>query len=250
MSEITINNSQNVNIVFNSSSIGERMLAFLLDMLIKVAYLFVMRFILFEIFDTSAFWSNLDTWSERAIIGLIALPILIYSLVLESLMEGQTIGKRIMKIKVIKIDGYQASFGDYLIRWVFRIVDLLSLSGLVGVLSIIISKKDQRLGGIASGTTVISLKNKINISHTILEHITDDYQPSFPQVIALSDNDIRIIKENFQKAVALNDKKIIQQLCFKISEVTKIDLDAVKMDSHRAFIKTILKDYNYYTGKD
>jgi uncharacterized RDD family membrane protein YckC len=39
----------------------------------------------------------------------------------ESLMEGQTIGKKLLGIKVVKIDGYQASFFDYLIRWVIEI---------------------------------------------------------------------------------------------------------------------------------
>src|SRR5690606_34099611 len=107
-----------------------------------------------------------------------------------SLMEGQTPGKKLMKIKVVKIDGYQASFADYMIRWVFRIVDV-SFAGVVGLISMIVSKNNQRLGDIASGTAVISLKNNINISHTILENIHENYVPSFPQVIALSDNDMR-----------------------------------------------------------
>jgi uncharacterized RDD family membrane protein YckC len=57
----------------------------------------------------------------------------------------------------VKIDGYQASFGDYMIRWVFRIIDV-SFAGVVGLISMIVSKNNQRLGDIASGTAVISLK--------------------------------------------------------------------------------------------
>lgn len=250
MSEIAINNSQNVNIIFNSASIGERMLAFLLDSGVKMAYFFIIYIIFILIFDINYLFNHLDNWSVMAIVGLISLPTVLYTLVSESLMEGQTIGKRAMNIKVIKIDGYQASFGDYLIRWVFRIIDVLLMSGVIAILSIIISKKDQRLGGIASGTTVVSLKNKVNISHTILENIQENYQPTFPQVIALSDNDVRIIKENFHKAYALNDKKMIQKLCFKISEVTKIDLESASTETHTEFIKTVLKDYNFYTGKE
>ena len=53
-----------------------------------------------------------------AILILILLPVIIYTLIQESLWEGQTIGKKLMKMKVIKIDGYQASFGDYLIQMV------------------------------------------------------------------------------------------------------------------------------------
>jgi uncharacterized RDD family membrane protein YckC len=41
-------------------------------------------------------------------------------------------GKKTLKIRVVKIDGYQASFGDYMIRWVFRIIDTLFV-GVVGI---------------------------------------------------------------------------------------------------------------------
>ncbi len=64
-------------------------------------------------------------------------------------MEGQTPGKKLMKIRVVKIDGYQAGFGDYMIRWVFRLIDV-SFAGVVGLISMIVSKNNQRLGDIAS----------------------------------------------------------------------------------------------------
>jgi uncharacterized RDD family membrane protein YckC len=51
-----------------------------------------------------------------------------------------------MKIRVVKIDGYQAGFGDYMIRWVFRIIDI----SIIGLISAIVSKNNQRLGDIAS----------------------------------------------------------------------------------------------------
>jgi len=162
-------------------------------------------------------------------------------------MEGQTFGKRLMKIKVVKIDGYQASFGDYLIRWIFRLVDILSNSGIVGLISIVVSKNNQRLGGMASGTAVISIKSKVNISHTILEEIKEDYLPSFPQVIGLTDNDVRIIKENFQKALHTNDKVILSKLSDKVKETLQLET-AGSQFTEKQFIQVILRDYNYYTG--
>lgn len=164
-------------------------------------------------------------------------------------MEGQTVGKKLMKIKVVKIDGYQAGFGDYLMRWIFRLVDIYTNSGIVAILSMIISKNHQRLGDIATGTAVISLKNNVNISHTILEQLKEDYVPTFPQVILLSDNDVRIIKENFQKAVRADDRQIINRLTLKIVEILKLDPDSIKL-TQRQFISIVIKDYNFYTGKD
>ena len=164
-------------------------------------------------------------------------------------MEGQTFGKKLMKIKVVKIDGFQASFGDYLMRWFFRLIDVFSNSGIIALVSMIVSKNNQRLGDIASGTAVISLKSQVNISHTILENLKEDYKPVFPQVIALSDNDIRIIKENYQKALKIDDRQVISKLSNKIKEILKLEPDSVKF-TERQFINVIIKDYNFYTGKD
>ncbi|WP_426477001.1 RDD family protein [Chryseobacterium sp. CBSDS_008] len=248
MSQIAINTSQNVNINFNIAGVGERMLAFIIDLLIRIAYVVIILYLFFSIFDLGYLLDGLDGWSIRAVYLVLTFPIYIYPLVLESLMEGQTPGKKLMKIKVVKIDGYQASFADYMIRWVFRIVDV-SFAGVVGLISMIVSKNNQRLGDIASGTAVISLKNNINISHTILENIHENYVPSFPQVIALSDNDMRIIKDNYTKALKADDRQIINKLSDKIKSILKLEIDPTKM-TERQFINVVIKDYNYYTGKD
>lgn len=160
MSQIAINTSQNVNISFNTASIGERMLAFIIDLLIRVAYIVITLYLFFNIFDLGYILNGLDDWSIRAVYIILTFPVYIYPVVLESLMEGQTPGKKLMKIKVVKIDGYQASFGDYMIRWVFRIIDV-SFAGVIGLISMIVSKNNQRLGDIASGTAVISLKSSL-----------------------------------------------------------------------------------------
>ena len=245
MSQIAINSSQNVKINFNIAGIGERFAAWMIDNGIKAAYAFVVFFFAFQFFNLEAYLKTLDDWSVMAIIAIISFPIHIYTLVCESLMEGQTIGKKALKIKVVKIDGFQAGFGDYLIRWFFRLIDV----GIVGFITMIVSKNNQRFGDMASGTSVIALKNRINISHTILENLQEDYVPTFPQVIALTDNDVRIIKENYQKALQSNDQGIIRKLSDKIKEILKLEIDSRKL-TEKQLIITVIKDYNFYTGKD
>lgn len=241
MNQIAINTTQNVKINFNLASIGERMLGAAIDEVIKIAYLIFMIFIFTEVISLDTMFS--DNWSKMGFFSFIMLPFMLYSLVLESVFDGQTIGKRVMKTKVVKIDGYQASFGDYLIRWIMRLVEFYAAL-LIGILALILNKNTQRIGDMAAGTAVINLQNKFTIKSTILENINEEYQPIYPLVIKLSDNDARIIKSTFISAKEKRDYATLIKLRTKIEEVTGIkNVSGNDMD----FINTILKDYNFYT---
>ncbi|WP_337964715.1 RDD family protein [uncultured Flavobacterium sp.] len=244
MSELSINTTQNVKINFIAASVGERLGSYFIDLLIKISYGIVVFLVFFYGLHFDKMFDKLDSWSVMSILLFFYLPIMLYSIIQESVFEGQTIGKKLVKIKVVKIDGYQAGFGDYLIRWFFRLIDFTLLYGLVGLIAVVTSKKAQRLGDMAAGTAVITLKNKIDISHTILEEIGNAYVPTYPLVIKLSDNDMRIIKETFQKADAKNDHEMLYKLVAKIESVTGIKNQS---GNNSDFLRVILKDYNFYT---
>lgn len=243
MNQLSITTTQNVNINFTAASVGARILGQLLDALVLVAYMIMMYYII-DLSGLGDNFSSMDKWSVMAIMILLFSPVIFYTLLFESLWEGQTIGKKIMKMKVIKIDGYQAGFGDYLIRWLFRLIEVLIGNGVIGLLAIVFNQKNQRMGDMAAGTAVISLKNNININHTILQDINQDYIPTYPLVIKLSDNDVRIIKETFEVAVKNRDYKTLINLREKIISVTGIkNISGNDQD----FIRTLMKDYNFYT---
>jgi uncharacterized RDD family membrane protein YckC len=240
MSNLHINTTQNINLFFTTATIGERMLAYLVDLVIQIAYFIIVAFILLN-----NIFNNPDYSTSIALL-LIALPIMFYSLVCESTMEGQTFGKKLLKIKVVKIDGYQAGFFDYFVRWIFAIVDI-QMGFIPGVIAMVSTKHTQRLGDLAAGTAVISEKSKYNISHTILMEITEDYKPYFSrnQMILFSDNDIRIIKENFELTNKSKNAVLLKKIAEKIYDVTKL---TDKFESDKKLIETFLKDYNYYTA--
>jgi uncharacterized RDD family membrane protein YckC len=244
MTQLSINTTQNVQINFTAATVGDRILAYLLDLLIKVAYAIVIYGIFFYALGINERFDSMDQWSVIATIAVFALPLIGYSLVTESMLEGQTFGKKLMRIKVVKIDGYQASFAEYLMRWFFRIIDISLFSGVVALITIITSKKSQRLGDMVAGTSVITLKNNISISSTILEEIGTEYVPTYPLVIKLSDNDMRIIKETFLKSKAKNDYVTMSKLRDKIEKVTGIKNQS---GNDSDFVNTVLKDYNFYT---
>lgn len=249
MAEIQITTTQNVTINFKAAEVGERILAYIIDLVIKLAYIFFISFVFglaakpLDILIEDDFAD--DPWSVMAIFIVIGSPVIFYTIVSETLLMGQTLGKKVAQIRVVKIDGYRASFLDYFIRWVMRLVEISLFWGIPALVAMGTSKKHQRLGGMASGTAVISLKNKIGINHTILQEIKEGYVPTYFSVIKLSDNDVRIIKENFQRAIKNNDHKTLRVLRDKIINVIdEKPHDDVKTES---FIRCILKDYNHFT---
>ncbi len=246
MSNLYIKTTQNVKLFFTPASIGERMLAYGVDLLIKTAYVIIIYMLVFMMYDMKSILSDHEGLLV-ALFTLISLPLIFYTLVSETFMEGQTFGKKLLKIKVVKIDGYQAGFFDFLIRWIFSVIDIM-IGYIPGLISMISTKHTQRLGDLAAGTAVITEKSKFNISHTILMNVDDDYQPYFTQnqVLLFSDNDMRIIKENAETAFRQGNLLLMNKLIQKVELVMNI---RNPFKSERELIGTLLKDYNYFTGK-
>jgi uncharacterized RDD family membrane protein YckC len=238
MSNLAINTAQNVNLDYKLIGVGERFVAFLVDGLILLTYMMIMENLveLSTIFDT-------DSWTKRGFLGLFMLPAFFYSVLCHIMFSGQTVGKMIMKIKVVRVDGAPTQWYNLLVRWMLRIVDIWLFFASIGVLSILLSDKKQRIGDAAAGTVVISVKQKHKITSTILEDIDIDYEPVFINVTQLSDKDVRIIKETFKISQKNRDYKTLKLLRNKVSEVLKVDSTLYDIE----FLKTILKDYNYYT---
>ena len=214
MNQINITTSQNVNINFNLAGVGERLVAQIIDMATRLAYVWLVIYT--NYFGFGSFFQFSDDWSDRAIGIIIFFPVFICGLTQEFFFEGQTVGKMAMKIRVIKIDGYQASFAEYFIRWVFKLVEIMPCFGIIGLIAIAVSKKVQSIGDIAAGTALISLKNNVNINQTILQELSNDYVPTYPAVIKLSDNDVRIIKETYEVCAKTRDYTTITKLKNKL----------------------------------
>ena len=233
-------------LAFEPASIGERMGAFAIDFVLIMGYGYLASVII----DLSGYSLSTNPWEFSAISSVLMLPAAFYSLVAESLMQGQTVGKRILKIRVLKIDGYQASFADFFIRWLFALVEVALFLGSAALISIISSKYSQRLGDFAAGTAVITERNKMNISHTILEELSYTYQPLFSQaeVLLFSDQDAQTIKNYLAQALkSKNGQLTIARLADKITEISKREHSSYTQKAE--FIQQFLKDYSFYTSR-
>lgn len=241
MPNVKIETPQNVPIEFPPAGLGLRLVAALIDGIVIVAY----YFIIMELFGNYLI-NHLNGMELGALISLLFLPAITYSLWAEYFLHGRTLGKWIMKIKVIKIDGFTPGFLDYFIRWAFKLIDLWLITPLPGVLSIIFSKYYQRIGDLVAGTTVIK-ENKAYIPHQILLQIQEEnYVPVFPSVILLSDKDIQIIREHYTRASVNPNARVMKALRNKIVEV--IHQDAPEMND-RMFVRQVLEDYTRLTAE-
>lgn len=244
MQQVAILTPQNVEIDFPVADLGKRIIAKAIDYIIVFALFLVLSEVFSSMIEPKLL--NTDGWTITAIFIIIFFPAYAYTLIFETLLRGQTPGKLIMKLQVMRMDGQSFSWENALIRWMFTIIDYLPSMGIVGFISISVTKNNQRLGDLASGTVVINKKKEIGIDQTILLELNEQYQPVYSQVIRLSDNDMRIIKDSFENAQKHRDFKTIQKLRKKIESVIGMqDTNATDFQ----FIETVMKDFNYYTNR-
>ena len=236
MDNFQIETAQNISIYQNVAHLTTRIGSYIIDKLIITGYV-VMMILIMSMLD---FTHGFDAWIFYVLFGL---PAFFYSLVFEVLMNGQTPGKQLNKIRVVKLDGSKPTFSSYLLRWMLNFIDFTLSSGSVAVVSIIATGKGQRLGDMAGGTTVISEKKRVTIAQTIAVDIPDNYVPTFPQVTVLTDADIQTIKNVYYSAKRKHNHKVVMKLHTKIINLTQIKSDLNALE----FIDTVLKDYSYYT---
>ncbi|MBU2919924.1 RDD family protein [Winogradskyella psychrotolerans] len=235
MDEFQIETAQNVGINQNVASIGDRMFGYLIDSAVILLYSISAILLLTTL--------NLDPGDTWAIYLLVSLPAFLYYVLLETFFDGKTIGKMLMKTRVVKLDGSKPSFANYFVRWILRIVDVALTSGGGAVVTILLKGNGQRIGDIAAGTTVISEKEKLTIEDTLIKDIPLDYVPVYSQVTVLSDSDMQTIKNLYDDAIRNGNHNIIVNLHHRLLKVMAIETTEKPID----FVAKVIKDYNYYT---
>lgn len=246
MPNIEFQTTQNVSIEYSIASIGDRVLGAVIDSLILFGYLTATIFIILLLNDLISDTGILSVW---AIFIILYLPAFFYHFLCETFLNGQSFGKKIMKTKVVKIDGSQASIGSYFLRWLISPIDIYFTYGSVGLITILINGKGQRLGDLAANTTVIKLKQEVKLEDTILSSTPVNYEIKFPQVNRLSDSDISVIKEILDLNFKNPDPHVYENILSKAKATLEQKIN-VTSDMHPiSFLDTLLKDYNYLHNK-
>ncbi len=143
---------------FNIAGIGSRFVALLLDMILLFVAAILLVIVLSVIGAFSSEMDRLNAASKWLIAVLIFIPFLIfwgYFTLFEAFWRGQTLGKRMMKLRVIKDSGRQITFFEALARNLLRYVDYLPGFFLVGVITMACNKLNKRVGDFVAGTIVV-----------------------------------------------------------------------------------------------
>ncbi|KAB2917180.1 MAG: RDD family protein [Bacteroidetes bacterium] len=236
MSEnLIINTTQNVRLNFELASLGDRILAGVIDILILWGAVLGFRLGLPQTIPIQ--------------ITMYALVILYHPL-FELFNNGRSIGKMVMKTRVIRLDGTEPTIGDYSLRWLLGLVEVLISQGSIAMISFLFGEKSQRLGDMAAGTTVAKLKPRVTLEQTLFEDTDDNYVPHYPQAGELSPIDIETLKEvveAIKKTYTVSTITLIEKARSTVE--AKLGIKAVEKDT-LSFISRIIKDYNFISSKD
>ena len=237
MKTIEIATAQKVTIQYELSSLTNRLFAAFIDWCIMGITLVVISFLVL---------SGTNQAIYQTVQILILLPIFVfYTLASEILLDGQTLGKRVMKLKIVKLNGDAPTNHDYVMRWFFRFIDIYLSLGSVAALLINASPKGQRLGGMLSGTVVIrteatrafSLEDILKISSR------ENYEPTYTEVSSLfNEQDMLFIKRSLERDRKYKNKahkKVIEELAAHTSRLLQIKYPK---DPY-TFLRTLLNDY-------
>jgi len=234
--KIQIETTQNVPIEYEIGSVGDRILAYLIDLLISGGYVLLMWLLL----------SQSSLLDETLNIVLLSIPFLLYELVCEILLDGQTIGKKVRKLRVISLTGRQATLSAYLLRWLLRPIDIWLGQGGIALLTVILNGKGQRLGDLLANTCVISTVEEGTSTKEFFPKVEEEYSPSYPEVSALSDEDIALVKEAVYVYKQNRLGKPIQDLSTNLQTFLNIETEETPL----YFLRAVIKDHHHLTSSN
>jgi len=244
MRSIEIRTSQNVVIDYELAGLKDRFLAMFIDLIIIEVIVSILLYILLTSISEETLID--EGGNLMRILGFVNIIFFLgYHLICEILMEGQSVGKKSVGLKVVRLDGQEANLSDYLARAVFLIVDFILSLGVLGAILIGSSAKGQRLGDMTAHTTVIKIKQDLSfrLDDILKINTLESYTPKYTEVKSLSEKDMLLVKQalnRYRKHPNDAHRKVINALFHKMCDLLGIAGD---QKDKVGFLKTLLRDY-------
>ena len=144
---VTIATPEGIELELILAGVGSRFAATLLDVVVQLGAIFALAIVL----------GPLGSSGYVVAVYLVAVFVILfaYDIVLETWNRGRTIGKLAAGLRVVRVGGEAEGFLTAAVRNFLRIVDFLPAFYVVGVVSILATRRNQRLGDLAAGTIVV-----------------------------------------------------------------------------------------------
>lgn len=232
---LDIRTAQNVPLALEPASLGQRILATLIDGALVVAYGVTMLVTLGQM-----------AAGETVVLLLVGVPILLYHLLFEVFLDGQTPGKLALKLRVARLDGAQPTLGQYLLRWLLRLVDVTVSSGVVALLAVALTPRAQRLGDLAAGTTVVRRRHRVRLAEVQYPLVPDGHTAEFPEAERLSDADVRTLRAVLVRLRLSRRDRRATDLArrAKAAVEAKLEIAPVAMPPE-AFLRAVVRDHTF-----
>jgi uncharacterized RDD family membrane protein YckC len=169
LEKLNIDTPEQVALEFSLATIGSRFLAVAIDTIIQIACAIVLLMVVAAgIWATGALGLAARPWVLAVLVIGGFVIYYGYFAVFETVWNGQTPGKRVIGLRVIHASGRPISAWEAILRNVVRLVDQMPAIYAIGIVSVFVTERSQRLGDLAAGTVVV---------HERLAESLDDVAP-------------------------------------------------------------------------
>ena len=244
MAQSSIITGQYVELTQTPASVGDRLLAAIIDYAIIGAYYMAVSFALSRMLFQFGHISDV-VFITTFVLALC--PIVFYYPICEIAAKGQSLGKMVMKTRVVTMDGNSPSVGSCLLRWLLYPIDTF-FTGFLGVVFITFGKHRQRLGDLAAGTIVIKTTSSQFDFFTINDYnyVQPGYQPTYPEAVNLSTRQVDVITRTLYSSDPNRRNELVYKLAVQVQQFLGVQVPAnVYAD---AFLTTVLNDFYYYSS--
>ncbi len=236
MQSAFIVNEQHVRIRHHFAGLAPRIIALLIDVLVLSVFFYGL-----DIFMYVVEWPCFN--NDWFVLFFFVLPGMLYPLLFEVLNNGQTLGKRLMNIRVIRLDGRPLGFGSSILRFLLLGID--TLFGGIGAVFVALTPRSQRLGDLAAGTVVVSDRrfrhSRVKLNE--YSYLLKDYRPHYVRAAELSAKQADIIAHVLDSKGKQRAQRLAQ-LCAKVEPICGVRESADIAPEQ--YLQCVLNDYRFY----
>lgn len=239
MDRIGVETTKHVRLSYEPATLMHRIAAWFLDGLLYIAYIFSF----FWLLGTFELQEALERFGW-VVFTAVMLPSILYFPVVETVWNGRTVGKKILGIRVVKIDGTRAGPGAYVIRWIFRYIEIMATGGVVAILAILINGKGQRLGDMVAKTCVVLERLPAADRQSLYSQEGINHRVVFEAAGMLSDDEVNVLRNllNSRSNYSADARK---KLMAKTRKVIEKKTGAVDENlTPEEYLKTMVRDYD------